>query len=297
MRTLVSLAVATVLLVAVPAAANAAEGNLLVGCTYDHTAPDDPILAPGVTGGSTHQHAFFGARGINAFTSTVDLLAKPHTCNFASENVGIWHPQLIKTDGTAVDPDVVAIYYRNPAGASNPVYPIPMGLRFVAGNAHNHDGKKVSAAWACGTGTFTNRIPGAACTTYILEQFHTSQCWDGKKLDAPGHRTLVPCTGDNIRLPALLTTFKWPAGSGGGRLESDIDEGVSGGVTAHYDYWFAGDPFAWAKVVERCLNKGIQCRPVTNAFTKWPINSVADVTNLADTPVLSAAEARGLNPG
>jgi uncharacterized protein DUF1996 len=270
----------------------ASEGNLLTTCALDHTASDDPIKFPGVTGGSAHEHGFFGVKGIDAFTTTASLLNRPQTCNFAAENVGAWLPSMIWTDGTKHPASRIDIYYRKPVNTRAPVYPIPIGLRTIVGDSTNTT-KPSAALWACGRGSFKSAIPPATCTAEVQESMYFPQCWNGKYHDAPDHHTLVGCTGapNEIRLPQIQLTAHFPPGSGGGKLESDIDAGTSAGRTAHNDYWFAGDKRVWAKVIKRCLNAGIQCR-VAGRETAWPPGSIVNTSVSPPKLVMTAAEAK-----
>jgi hypothetical protein len=270
----------------------ASEGNLLTTCALDHTASDDPIKFPRVTGGSAHEHDFFGVKGIDAFTTTASLRNSPQTCNFAAENVGAWLPSMAWTDGTEHPASRIDIYYRKPVHTRAPVHRIPIGLRTIVGDSMNTT-KQSAAVWACGRGSFKSAIPPATCTAEVQESMYFPQCWKGIYNDAPDHHTLVGCTGaaDEIRLPQIQLTAHFPPGSGGGKLESDIDAGTSGGRTAHDDYWFAGDKLVWAKVIRRCLNAGIQCR-VAGRKTAWPPGSIVNTSVSPPKLVMTAAEAK-----
>jgi hypothetical protein len=268
------------------------EGNLVTTCALDHTGSDDPIKFPGVTGGSAHEHDFFGVKGIDAFTTTASLREHPHTCSFAAENIAVWVPSMVWADGTEHAASRIDIYYRKPINTTAPVHPIPMGLRTIVGDPSNTT--EVSAAlWACGNGPFRSAIPPATCTAEVHESMYFPQCWEGDDLDAPDHHTLVGCTGaaGEVRLPQIQLTAHFPPGSGGGKLESDIDAGTSGGRTAHDDYWFAGDLSVWRKVIKRCLNAGIQCR-VAGPKTPWPPGSIVNISVSPPKVVITAAEAR-----
>ena len=269
-----------------------AEGNLLTTCALDRTGRDDPIKFPGVPAGSAHQHDFFGVKGIDAFTTTASLRHHRHTCNFAADNIAVWLPSMVWADGTEHPATRIDIYYRKPVNTTAPVHPVPVGLRTIVGDAMNTT-EPGAALWACGTGTFQSAIPPLACTAEVQESMYFPQCWNGKSLDVPDHHTLVACTGeaDEIRLPQIQVTAHFPPGSGGGSLESDMDAGTSGGRTSHDDYWFAGDPAVWKKVIHRCLNAGVQCR-VAGRETAWQPGSIVNVSVSPPKLVMTAAEAR-----
>jgi hypothetical protein len=268
-----------------------AEGNLLTTCALNRIASDDPIKFPGVPGGSSHEHDFFGVKGIDAFTTTASLRDHPNTCNFAAESVGVWLPSMVWADGTKHAASRIDTYYRKPVNTTAAVHRIPVGLRTIVGDATNTT-KPSAAGWACGRGSFKGTIPPAACTAEVQESMYFPQCWRGHGLDAPDHHTLIGCTGaaNEIRLPQIQLIAHFPPGSGGGKLESDMDAGTSGGGTAHNDYWFGGDPTVWKKIIKRCLNAGIQCR-VVGRETAWPEGSIVSVSVSPPKLVMTAAEA------
>jgi hypothetical protein len=173
----------------------------------------------------------------------VQIGGRQHRRVDAIDDLDGWH----RAPGDQID-----IYYRKPVNTTAPVHPIPIGLRMRVGDAMNTT-KPGAALWPCGTGAFKSAIPPATCTAEVHESMYFPQCWNGTHLDAPDHHTLVGCTGapDEIRLPQIQLIAHFAPGSGGGRLESYVDVGTSGGRTAHDDYWFAGDPVVWAKYDRR----------------------------------------------
>jgi hypothetical protein len=295
LRALAAVAIVAAAVVA-PSIARAAvprsEGNLLTTCKLNRISSDDPIKFPNVPGGSAHQHDFFGVKRIDAFTTTESLRRHSHTCNFAAENIAVWVPSMVWADGTEHPASRIDIYYRKPVNTKAGVHPIPLGLRTIVGDSMNTT-KPSAALWECGNGPFQGAIPPATCTAGVQESMYFPQCWTGIYLDAPDHHTLVGCTGapGEVRLPQIQLIAHFPPGSGGGKLESDMDAGTSGGRTAHDDYWFAGDPSVWNKIIKRCLNAGIQCR-VVGREDAWPPGSIVNVSVSPHKLVMTAAEAR-----
>jgi hypothetical protein len=266
------------------------EGNLLTTCKLDHVGSDDPIKFPGAPGGSAHQHDFFGVKGIDAFTTTASLRNHPNTCDFAADSIAVWIPSMVWADGSEHPATRIDIYYRKPVHSRVAVHAFPMGLRTIVGDAMNTTKPSV-ALWECGSGTFQGAIPPAACTAGVNESMYFPQCWDGRDLDAPDHHTLVGCTGapGEIRLPQIQVIAHFPPGSGGGKLESDIDASTSAGRTAHDDYWFAGNPRVWRTIIRRCLNAGVQCR-VVGGEDAWPRGSIVNVSVTPPKLVMTASE-------
>ena len=270
---LILLTLAAVLLSAATAQA-APNGNFLIGCQYDHAAPDDPIKFPGQPGVS-HHHAFFGVIGLTASATTFDLLAHDTTCASRAESAAVWHPTIVSRTGASVTPVSVGIYYR--ALGDKPAYPFPLGLRHIQGSPTNKSSSTYAATYRCANaGTGSVYIPTTCGGVGFEESIYFPRCWNGESINPPDHHPLVACTGSNIVLPQIQLLFEWPASAVGGQLVTDIEAGAQPGLTAHADYWFGADPIWFAKIVERCLNTGISCRPnpatgaVENAGTPYP---------------------------
>ena len=67
--------------------------QFVVKCAFSHTAPNDPIVHPGMTGMS-HSHDFFGNRLTDADSTAASLLGGPTTCNKQSDTAAYWAPTL-----------------------------------------------------------------------------------------------------------------------------------------------------------------------------------------------------------
>src|SRR5688572_3292309 len=108
-----------------------ADAVFQIKCTYTHTAPDDPLVFPGIPG-AAHSHDFFGAKGINAFSTTQSMLSSPTSCSDAGDRAGYWSPSIIK-NGVKYHPEVIDAYY-TVAGKHPPMVAYPLGLRMIAGD-------------------------------------------------------------------------------------------------------------------------------------------------------------------
>lgn len=264
--------------------ASAVEGNFLVSCQFDGARVADPI------GGATHPHDFAGALGVTNISTPFQLVTGGTTCKPSGETPGFWHPAMVKPDGTQINFESMTIYYRNPDASQFKMMPFPFGLKHLQGDPNNNDPNRYAAIWRCyGSGSSSAFIP-ASCPGYVQEDMFFNSCWDGKTLDAPDHRTLQPCDAAHpIFLPAINATLFWPPGSAGSKLTSDVEHGTAAGLSAHADYWFTVNPFFFAKVVERCLNVGIQCR-VAGPGQAQPEGSVVNVSVSPPQVVIPAAE-------
>lgn len=115
-------------------------GYFRVKCEISHFAYDDPIVFPNQPG-RAHLHMFFGNTAANAYSTFDSLLnTGTGTCNGEDLNrTAYWIPALLDSDGNALIPFEVMVYYKNDNfrlnGANELVEPFPDDLRLVVGNA------------------------------------------------------------------------------------------------------------------------------------------------------------------
>lgn len=263
--TSILLGVAAVLATAVPShAAPAPErgprpaGNFVSACRYSHSAPDDPIVFPASRGGS-HRHDFFGNRSTDAFSTTESLQAAPDLCRREGDHAAYWVPTLLD-DGRVVRPVNVLAYYlvagRDPAS----IRPFPLGLRVVTDPAAH------VVRWACiGADRQTperQAPPDCPRGTHLVMRVHFPDCWDGRRVDSPDHRSHLAyaargsCPASHpVAVPHLRLGVHYPAGVGG----PGVTLSSGGPETAHADFFNAWDPAAQASLVTRCLNGAVKC--------------------------------------
>jgi hypothetical protein len=67
--------IASVTLIATGATPARAQ-SFIIDCKSSHSAPDDPIVYPGVPG-AAHLHEFFGNTSTNASSTYATMIAKP----------------------------------------------------------------------------------------------------------------------------------------------------------------------------------------------------------------------------
>lgn len=146
-------------------------------------------------------------------------------------------------------------YYRVAPGVDPAaVRPYPLGLVMPAGDPFTRRPlPRQVVAWGCGSGpVVSSGFP---------------DCWDGRRLDSPGHRAHVAHSGRSgcpsghpVALPRLTLVIWYPHRGPAGGLSLS-----SGGPhTAHADFLNAWQPGALAREV-RCLRRGVVCsaaRPV-----------------------------------
>jgi hypothetical protein len=267
-------------------------------CKPSHLAYDDPIVFPGQKGRS-HLHMFFGNTQADA-NSTYESLRTTgaSTCNNALNRSAYWIPALMNGRGQVVLPEFVSIYYKR-LPSSHPdcqlgkgCIGLPRGLRYVFGRTmsggnrdhswFNCDGPGavpghydtlVEAAKNCPTGANIGALVAAP------------ECWNGRELDSPDHRSHMAHTyWDNgkercpsthpYRIPTFTLGAWFPtdntldrSGNTSPSLQtwyfsSDRMAGMTpmtSGSTFHADWFGAWDDNALATWIANCINKHLSC--------------------------------------
>jgi hypothetical protein len=238
-------------------------------CVYSHSAPDDPIVFPGLKGAS-HMHSFIGNDITNADTTTDDLMMfMASSCQPAEDHSAYWVPTLYE-HGQPVEPKQVIVYYGSLLADKSKTVPMPQGMRMIAGDAKKQvptpqgavnqfycaggpqDGKERSTDgnWpVCDGGTlhFTLRFP---------------DCWDGKHLDSPGHKEHVAFGGGGrcpdafpVPIPSITFSISYPTSGtkDGFRLASGMASSM------HGDSFVAWEEETMGHRVKDCVVQVVQC--------------------------------------
>jgi hypothetical protein len=238
---------------------DADSGSFGVTCLFSHRLADDPIVVPGVSGGS-HLHDFFGAVGVNARTRWVELPAMDTTCDNHGDWSSYWVPTLLAPEGP-VDPHSMAVYLRTPPLSGDPdlVAP-PNGLEMIS----------VRGGWTCGRDdqplVHPRDCPASALTRLVLE---FPDCWDGEHLRAPadGSHLVASINGEcpaahPQRLPLMVVEVRWELE---GRPAADLSLS-SGGHHAHGDILFAWDQDVLRGEMDACLVRRVVCDLTWTSF-------------------------------
>lgn len=157
-------------------------------CKASHFLYDDPIVFPGQPG-KAHLHMFFGNTLANG-NSTYDSLRKTGdgSCDGGPLNrSAYWMPAVVNENGKVAVPDLITIYYKRHPGTNR----IPRGLRMIFGFDHRFPDKKIKR-WKCaGGGGEFETIPEVNCPAdqQLMVTLGAPNCWDGKNLDSPDHRS------------------------------------------------------------------------------------------------------------
>jgi hypothetical protein len=259
-------------------------GAFRIVCQYSHMAFDDPIVYPGRPGAS-HLHTFFGNTGANATSNAQSILGTGNsTCDGGTVNrSAYWVPTMIDTTtGKPVVPDGAVFYYKqgyllNP---SSIIQPLPAGLRMIAGDPTSSRPGGPIATFSCLGGPNPaneqkgSAIPNCDVGSQLRQTITFPQCWDGRNLDSPDHKSHmsypvgiaqapwyvcpathpVPLTEISFNISYTVQTAN---ATRSWRLSSDTyDRNLPAGYSSHGD-WFNG----WRKDISDTWNAAcIQAR-------------------------------------
>lgn len=291
-----------------PGIYNAEEGAFRFVCGGDgRLAKDDPVIfykQPGVS----HLHQVWGNDEFDAETTPTELAQNAATnCNatpYSLNRSSYWMPALVHESGDVIRPDAVLVYYKRKTASSaycNPASPkfighcvgIPSQIRFVFGwDSSKPTAAPTGASWICSRGNgqhYANLddLFNAGCS--VGDSFYANtlapNCWDGKYLDTPNHRSHMAYAdysrGDGLaHCPAThpylipqeenkaeykITADMIGTRSDGSkysrvRLSSDaMLPGAKPGATLHADYmeaWVTAAKNIW---MDNCIDKALDC--------------------------------------
>ncbi|GAA2852115.1 hypothetical protein Acy02nite_35950 [Actinoplanes cyaneus] len=241
-------------------------------CSVSGEAPDDPIVFPNLPGAS-HLHTFFGPK-VTASSTTTDLLAESTTCNAPGDNSAYWAPTLL-LNGTPVKMKNFRAYYGAKIKDPKTVRPFPPGLLMVQGDAKRQVATPKGASgqfWCAGSAEIGRSADGnwpkCAPGGNLIYQLTFQDCWDGKHIDSPDHKSHMgpsvngACTGDHpVAIPSLSLMLNYDSLGGDGLT---LSSGMASSI--HGDFMNAWDPAKLGALVKVCLNAGAKCG-ITPSFT------------------------------
>ena len=261
-------------------------GQFRIDCGVSHMSNDDPLVYPNQQG-VAHHHTFFGNTLID-YKTNPDTVATTgnSTCRGGIANrSAYWIPSIIDTaTNTPMKPYSSLWYYKT--GYIVPKELIkapPKGLRMIGGNM------KATSAQAARFPEFTcfkegsasppasKYIPACPQGWTIVEHIALPQCWDGKNLDSPDHKSHMTDVNPDLKtpnrcpeshpiaIPSITLNIKYlitdPKGTANWRLSSDnyAKNGYNAGYSAHADWINGWDETVIKGVIKNCLNAGKDC--------------------------------------
>ena len=256
--------------------------NFWSNCRFSHTANDDPIVLPGLPGRS-HPHTFFGNVSTGAYSTLAGLRRAATTCKPRADKAAYWVPTLY-WNGREVRPEKAQLYYV--VHGYRQLRAFPAGLRMVAGNAHATSPQSgLVTYWDCagavGIRSQPSPAPPARCglvsgTVLELRQgssrlvratvrsktrlelrVNFPDCWDGKRLDSPDHRShmaysrgFVCPRSHPVKVPLIQLMIRYPTSVGKGVTLSS-----GGRFSAHADFFNAWDERTLVRLVDDCFHR------------------------------------------
>jgi hypothetical protein len=244
-----------------------AVAEFLADCPFSHRLPDDPIVAPGLPGGS-HMHSFFGATSTNAHTNLNSLLNGRSNCNPGVDLSSYWVPTLYNNNNP-VEPTITTFYYLGEGVRADLVsrtQSLPLGLRIVAGNAKaTAPDASTIARWSClhaGQVPASKNFVQCPAGTMMESYLDFPQCWNGRDLDSADHKSHMAypvnfaCPASHpVQVPKLRQVLRYPVSGNpaGFRLASGP------GYTMHGDFFNAWPAAEMDRRVRDCIRPVIKC--------------------------------------
>jgi Domain of unknown function (DUF1996) len=250
-------------------------GEFHAACEISHSDHVDPLVFPNMPGAS-HLHNFLGNESTDE-NSTIESLEgnKATSCAPAADLSAYWVPEVqvgrtADKDGTQVPYQRFTVYYGAGGAEASDLVPFPQGFRMITGSAKldNTSAGNPMGDFFCGSATIeearSNTPPWPVCGgTDPTMVFHLRfpQCWDGKNLDSPDHKSHVSfsCNAEfPVRLPALLFEIGY---STKGVNAADLSLSSGNPSSMHGDFMNAWEPQALYDRMKTCLTQGAKCKP------------------------------------
>lgn len=241
--------------------------SFVTSCTFSHRAAVDPIVTPGVVGG-THSHDFFGNNATNENSTPTSLRATGRsTCTATKDKSGYWVPTL-SFNGTSVLPIRMRVYYRAGTKSSSTIKNLPAGLVMVAGNSKATSKQPISAvSWGCGQASRgTAAVPTCTSASLVLHVYFPD-CWDGTHTDSANHKSHMAythngaCPSDHpVPLPKITEDVLYPIRGGSG-----VSYDFSGNaLTGHADFMNGWGQSTLGALVTRCIVGRLACGDISD---------------------------------
>ena len=264
-------------------------------CTAGQLNYDDPVLYPGIRGGSPHLHQWYGNTAGN-YASTYATLrgSGESTCSNKLNRSAYWVPALMTAAGKVIQPDYVSLYYKRlPDGdptcvreAAKGCVGLPTGLRVVSGydmgRMSEEQPENTTYHFGCispGKPSDHRRLIGEAIADcggsgQVMATVNFGGCWNGM-LDSADHRShltsgsygnwgYLRCPASHPYLIPELTqgvVYTVQPGDGEVWFASDRMNGMAmpPGSTFHADYMEGWDPGTRATWERQCIGKLLNC--------------------------------------
>lgn len=283
-------------------------GAFRTNCTVSHMNFDDALVFPGIIR-ATHLHTYVGNTSVNGNSTPNSVRTTGNvTCTGGTANrSAYWFPTIVDTStSTPIAPGpansspanrvsadrdhAVQIYYKTGYDGVDPttVRNFPEGLRMIAGTSSAttptfgvrpiEGSQKQIVRYSCrseiGAGARVdnqNSFPNCGVGEIFGMHIDFPQCWNGRDLDSPNHKTHMsygggwPNRGCPSTHPVPLAQitqniyYRVPnAGMSNWRLTSDTYSGPAG-YSGHADWMDGWDKSVFQSVVDNCYQRRYDC--------------------------------------
>lgn len=250
-----------------PRTGNKYAPNFTVSCPFSHRSSDDPLTDPGRPG-AAHSHDFFGNRSTDAWSTDASLRAAPTTCRRPGDTAAYWMPTVYEGDAPVAAVQAT-VYYRNGAVDPLTLASFAPGFRMIAGDPHSAAPARArNIGWACRhasgrKGTWTSAVPTCPAGQPLVFRIRFPECWNGRDLDAPDHRSHVAypmksgeCPPSHAtRLPRLSMTETLDSQGG---PDVRLSAGAAS-TSGHADFINSWDQSSLETLIDECLRRGVKC--------------------------------------
>ena len=247
--------------------------NWVAVCSVTKRALDDPIVFPGQPGRS-HDHTFSGSLAINASSTAEELLRSGTNCTNSGDRSSYWMPTLL-VNGKPHLPYQARAYYRAGTRDTTQLHTIPFGLKMLAGDMMATSPQNAGiAGFQCrieGQGATVKKqsLPPQCGSNALFEMSVTfPNCWDGKNLDSPDHRSHMSyASGYNcdpahpVQIPQLTLAERFAPGTTSGKLTLTA---MNSPLTLHADFFNAWDPRSIDALMKYCIYAHRFCETVSD---------------------------------
>lgn len=244
----------------------APRNGFLSACELDHRLSDDPIVFPGEPGAS-HRHSFYGNESTDAGSTSSNMLRKGTSCAFDGDTAAYWMPTATK-GGNPIETMGGRMYYRR-GRLHGHINPYPYGLRMIAGDGMTTHPQSLDVVhWGCtkNEGERFYLPPDDCGDDHVNAVVVFPNCWDGKNLDSPDHKSHMAYDVDGqcpathpVQMPHLFLDFQFRTSQGKYiRLSSDMP-GMPGGMSLHADFWNTWHQEKLEAKVQTCFNTDAAC--------------------------------------
>ena len=284
-------------------------GQFVIQCLGPvQTAPNDPIVHPGMPGMS-HGHEFYGNTAINADSTYESLIGQPTGCardrsgGDPGDTAAYWHPTLF-VNGVRTPAPKSTFYYTN-RGRKTPsdIKPFPPGLKVIAGDSMATGPQSTSVVyWGCGNGSSVSvvnappqcRSGDTGLTVHVI----MPDCWDGVHLDSADHKSHMAYSSKDgscpashpVSLPWLIMRFQWTRMT---PAPGAISLSSGSPSTFHADFWNTWNQPRLAQLTSACIAAGRKCSYADVDALPFPTGSSSTVppptTTTAPPPTTTTA--------